>query len=96
MYLRTLIIVAPKRTLPDGRPYFRGSGANELNPDFGAGIYVIDNTDKGYKFQHYEPAAKNLGRLSTRRSGTASASAKNTLRSTDNRERSVCQSANQR
>ncbi|RMI02395.1 MAG: TonB-dependent receptor [Calditrichaeota bacterium] len=35
---------------PDGRPYFGGFGNNELNPDGGAGIYVIDNTDEGYNF----------------------------------------------
>mgnify|MGYP003296250350 CR=1 FL=1 len=30
------------------RPYFGGAGANELNPDGGAGIYVLDNTNEGY------------------------------------------------
>jgi hypothetical protein len=34
----------------DGRPYFGGTGNNELNPDGGAGIYVIDNTNEGYHF----------------------------------------------
>ena len=49
--MRNYDLVEPTRTLPvDGRPYFGGFGANELNPDGGAGIYVIDNTDEGYSF----------------------------------------------
>src|SRR4029453_18383967 len=47
--VRNADLVAPVRTLPDGRPYFGGAGANELNPD-GAGIYVLDNTNEGYNF----------------------------------------------
>ena len=50
VYMRNADLVAPVRTLADGRPYFGGAGANELNADFGAGIYVIDNTDEGYNF----------------------------------------------
>jgi hypothetical protein len=46
--VRNADLVAPVRTLPDGRPYFGGAGANELNPDGGAGIYVLDNTSEGY------------------------------------------------
>jgi hypothetical protein len=37
-------------TLADGRPFYGGFGANELNDDGGAGIYVIDNTSEGYNF----------------------------------------------
>jgi hypothetical protein len=48
IYMRNSDLVRPVRTLSDGRPYFGGFGANELNPDFGAGIYVIDNADDGY------------------------------------------------
>ena len=48
--VRNADLVAPVRTLPDGRPYFGGAGANELNPDGGAGIYVLDNTNEGYNF----------------------------------------------
>jgi hypothetical protein len=39
--------------LPDGRPYFGGAGANELNVDpnnGGNGVYVIDNADEGYNY----------------------------------------------
>jgi hypothetical protein len=48
VFMRNADLVATIRTLADGRPYYGGSGANELNPDGGAGIYVIDNTSKGY------------------------------------------------
>lgn len=47
VFMRNADLVAPVRTLPDGRPYYGGAGANERNADFGAGIYVIDNTDEG-------------------------------------------------
>ena len=50
VFVRNADLVAPVRTLPDGRPYFGGAGANELNPDGGAGIYVIDNTSEGHNF----------------------------------------------
>ncbi|MDX1745566.1 MAG: hypothetical protein R3324_06490, partial [Halobacteriales archaeon] len=48
IFMRNADLVTPTRTLPDGRPFFGGAGNNELNPDGGAGIYVIDNTDEGY------------------------------------------------
>jgi hypothetical protein len=50
VFMRNADLVAPVRFLPapDGRPYFGGFGNNELNPDDGAGIYVIDNTSEGY------------------------------------------------
>ena len=50
VYMRNADLVAPVGTVPgvDGRSYYGGAGASELNPDFGAGIYVIDNTDEGH------------------------------------------------
>ena len=48
VFMRNADLVKPKRTLRDGRPYFGGFGANELNPDGGAGIYVIDNSNDGH------------------------------------------------
>lgn len=49
VYMRNADLVAPLRTLPDGRPYYGGFGSNSLNPaGGGAGIYVIDNTSKGH------------------------------------------------
>jgi hypothetical protein len=48
--MRNADLVAPVRQLGDGRPYFGGFGANELNPDGRAGIYVIDNSSDGHNF----------------------------------------------
>ena len=50
VFMRNADLVAPVGTIPgpDGRPFYGGAGNNELNPDGGAGIYVIDNTDEGY------------------------------------------------
>lgn len=48
VFMRNADLRAPIRSLPDGRPFYGGFGANELNADGGAGIYVIDNTDEGY------------------------------------------------
>ena len=50
IYMRNADLVRPVRTLPDGRPYYGGYGNNELNPDGGSGIYVIDNSGEGYHF----------------------------------------------
>lgn len=50
VFVRNADLRAPLRTLPDGRPFYGGFGANELNSDGGAGIYVIDNTEDGYSF----------------------------------------------
>jgi hypothetical protein len=52
VFMRNADLVAPVGNLPapDGRPYYGGFGANELNPDGGAGIYVIDNTSEGYNY----------------------------------------------
>lgn len=84
VYLRNADLVAPKRTLPDGRPYFGGGGgANELNPDFGAGIYVIDNTNKGYNFNVTGQLRKTFGRVVDASLGYSFNLAKNTLRSTE-------------
>ncbi len=50
IYVRNADLVKPVRYLPDGRPYFGGAGSNELNPDGGAGAYVIDNSSEGYNY----------------------------------------------
>lgn len=55
IYVRNADIRTPVRFLADGRPFYGGvdgSGNNqfELNPDGGAGAYVIDNSDEGYNF----------------------------------------------
>lgn len=49
--MRNYDLVKPLRTLPDGRPYFGGFGANELtNPGVGDGVYVIDNVSEGWNY----------------------------------------------
>jgi hypothetical protein len=50
VFMRNADLGLPVRTLADGRPYFGGAGNNELNPDGGAGIYVIDNSGEGSSF----------------------------------------------
>jgi hypothetical protein len=50
VFMRNADLVKPVGTLPDGRPYYGGTGNNELNPNGGGGMYVIDNTSKGYSF----------------------------------------------
>lgn len=50
VFMRNADLVKPVRQLPDGRDYYGGFGANELNPDGGAGIYVIDNSSAGYNY----------------------------------------------
>ncbi len=51
VYVRNADLRTPVRYLPDGRPYYSDStGNHELNPDGGAGIYVIDNTSEGSHF----------------------------------------------
>jgi hypothetical protein len=50
VFVRNADLRAPVRYLPDGRPYYGGAGANELNGAFDGGIYVIDNTSEGYNY----------------------------------------------
>jgi hypothetical protein len=83
VFVRNADLVAPKRTLPDGRPYYGGSGSNELNSDGGAGIYVIDNTDKGYNFNATAQLRKTFARYIDASLGYSFSIAKNTLRSTE-------------
>ena len=82
VFMRNADLVAPVRTLPDGRPYYGGFGANERNADGGAGIYVIDNTDKGYSFNFTTQLRKSLGEGSAGL-GYSFTQAKNTLKSTE-------------
>lgn len=83
IFMRNADLVEPVRTLPDGRPYFGGAGNNELNPDGGAGIYVIDNTSDGYNLSLTGQLRKNfdfgLGTIVS----YAFTEAKNKLKSTE-------------
>ena len=83
IYVRNADLTAAKRTLPDGRPYYGGFGNNELNSDGGAGIYVIDNTDKGYNFNTTAQLRKTFARYIDASLGYSFNLAKNTLRSTE-------------
>jgi hypothetical protein len=83
VFMRNADLVAPVRALPDGRPYYGGFGNNELNPDGGAGIYVIDNTDEGYSFNVTAQLRKALGTAASVGLGYAFTAAKNNLKSTE-------------
>ncbi|MEL6772995.1 MAG: carboxypeptidase regulatory-like domain-containing protein, partial [Bacteroidota bacterium] len=64
VFLRNADLRTPLRNLPSvgGRPYFGAQeGGAELNPDGGAGIYVIDNTDEGYSFSFTTQLRKSFG-----------------------------------
>jgi hypothetical protein len=82
VYVRNADLVAPTRTLPDGRPFFGGAGANELNPD-GAGIYVLDNKNEGYSFNVTAQLRKALGTAGSIGLGYSYTQAKNNLKSTE-------------
>jgi hypothetical protein len=81
--VRNADLVPPVRTLPDGRPYFGGAGANELNPDGDAGIYVLDNTSEGYNFNITAQLRKAFEFGLTANVAYSYTQAKNNLRSTE-------------
>ena len=64
VYVRNADLRAPVRTLESvgGRPYFGAQeGGQELNPDGGAGIYVIDNSSEGYNLSLTAQVRKPFG-----------------------------------
>ena len=81
-YVRNADLVAPTRTLADGRPYFGGAGSSELNPD-GAGIYVLDDKEVGYSFNVTAQLRKTLGTVGSVGLGYSFTRAKNNLKSTE-------------
>jgi hypothetical protein len=81
--VRNADLVAPVRTMPDGRPYFGGAGANELNPDGGAGIYVLDNTSEGYNFNVTAQLRKTFEFGLSASAAYSYTQAKNNLKSTE-------------
>ncbi|HLE57378.1 MAG TPA: hypothetical protein VJB15_09865, partial [Rhodothermia bacterium] len=83
VYLRNADLVKPVRTLPDGRPYYGGLGANELTSDFGAGIYVIDNKNDGRAFNITGQLRKTFARTVDASIGYSFGEAKNVLKSTE-------------
>ena len=83
VFVRNADLVAPVRTLPDGRPYYGGAGANELNPDGGAGIYVLDNTSQGHNFNVTAQLRKSFAFGLNATLGYSFTEAKNNLKSTE-------------
>lgn len=83
IFMRNADLVAPRRTLPDGRPFYGGFGNNELNPDGGAGIYVIDNTSEGYSFNLTGQLRGRLADAIETMVGYSYTQAKNNLKSTE-------------
>jgi len=64
IYMRNADLVSPVRNLADGRPYFGGVGANELNsfyPGSGEGVYVIDNVNEGSNMTFTAQLRKRFG-----------------------------------
>jgi hypothetical protein len=83
VYVRNADLVPPVGTLADGRPYFGGAGNNELNPDGGAGIYVLDNTDEGHNFNITAQLRKTFDFGLSAVLGYSFTEAKNNLKSTE-------------
>jgi hypothetical protein len=85
VFMRNADLRTPVRTLADGRPFFGGAanGANELNPDGGAGIYVIDNTDDGYSVNITAQLRKEFTSGASAMLAYSFTQAKNNLRSSE-------------
>ncbi len=85
VFMRNADLIAPVRNLPapDGRPYYGGFGANELNSDGGAGIYVIDNTDEGHSLTVTTQLRKAFGVAANATLAYTYTEAKNNLKSTE-------------
>ncbi len=85
VFVRNADLVAPVRTLPDGRPFYgaAGGGEQELNPDGGAGIYVIDNVSDGYNFNVTAQLRKTFDFGLSATAGYSFTQAKNNLRSSE-------------
>jgi hypothetical protein len=83
IFVRNADLVKPVRTLPDGRPFYGGFGANELNPDGAAGIYVIDNTDEGHNLNVTAQLRKNFDSGLFTTLAYSFTDAKNNLQSTE-------------
>lgn len=87
VFVRNADLRAPVRTLPDGRPFYGsvafGDGLQELNPDGGAGIYVIDNTNDGYNLNVTAQLRKEWDFGLTAQLAYSFTQAKNNLRSSE-------------
>lgn len=83
VFMRNADLGARVRNLPDGRPYYGGFGANELNSDGGAGIYVLDNTSEGYNLSLTAQLRKTFASGLVTSLSYAHTQAKNNLKSTE-------------
>lgn len=83
IFMRNADLGPAVRTLRDGRPYYGGAGANELNRDGGAGIYVIDNTDEGYSLNISGQLRRTFGAGAQATVGYSFTQARNNLKSTE-------------
>ena len=85
IYVRNADLRAPVRYLPvDKRPYYSdASGNHELNPDGGAGVYVIDNTNEGYNYSITAQLRKQFDFGLNASLSYTYLEAKNTLKSTE-------------
>ncbi|MCH7763142.1 MAG: TonB-dependent receptor [Candidatus Marinimicrobia bacterium] len=86
IYMRNADLVGSERTLADGRPYFGGAGANELNYDpfnEGNGVYVIDNIDEGSSLTLTAQLRGRLGNGLNWSAAYTFLDAKNNLQSTE-------------
>ena len=83
VFMRNADLGPSLRTLPDGRPYYGGFGANELNPDGGAGIYVIDNTNEGHNLSVTAQPRKTFASGLVTTLAYAHTQARNNLKSTE-------------
>ena len=83
VYVRNANLGLPVRTLADGRPYFGGAGSQELNPNGGAGPYVIDNTSEGRSFNLTAQLRRNFGSVASVVLGYSFTDARNQLKTTE-------------
>lgn len=84
IYMRNADLATPTRELADGRDYFGADeGANELNADGGAGVYVIDNIDQGSSFTFTAQLRGKLGNGLNWNAAYTFLEAKNNLQSTE-------------
>jgi len=86
--VRNADLRAPVRTLPDGRPYFGGVCASELNqdcaaPNPGSGIYVLDNTSAGHNFNVTAQLRKTFAFGLSATAAYSYTEAKNNLKTTE-------------
>jgi Carboxypeptidase regulatory-like domain len=83
VFVRNANLRTPVRTLPDGRPYFGGAGNNELTLNFGAGPFVIDNTEEGHSLNVSAQVRKVFSPSALAILSYSFTEAKNNLKSTE-------------